>query len=155
MGLDMYIYADTDNGAPSTERGREIDQFQRMSKETMLESDKISESLKEELRAEPPISAYWRKHAPLHNYIVARHAGGEDNCEPIPLTEARCNDIAAWLQDGKISTDPDFNQGFFFGGEDLWKDALKARHEDAIYFEELGKWIAQNSQSKCYYQASW
>ena len=151
----MYIYADTDSGAPSTERGREIDNFQRMSKETMLESDKISESLKEEIRAEPPISAYWRKHAPLHNYIVAKLAGGEDNCEPIPLNEENCKTIAAWLREGKISTDPDFNQGFFFGGEELWRAQLESRLEDAEYFDSLADWISKHTDKRTYYQASW
>ena len=153
MGLDMMIYSD--RSAPSTQVAEEMRVFIEKTNNEFLNSDKVPESEKEKIRQEGSIVAYWRKHAPLHNYIVAKLAGGEDNCEPIPLNEENCKTIAAWLREGKISTDPDFNQGFFFGGEELWRTQLESRLEDAKYFDSLADWISKHADKRTYYQASW
>jgi hypothetical protein len=36
---------------------------------------------------------YWRKHAPLHNFIVRAFADGEDNCRPIDLSVESCGGL--------------------------------------------------------------
>lgn len=67
---------------------------------------------------------YWRKHPNLHGYIVQNFAGGEDNCQPVQLSQ---DDMVMLIQAVKNRELPK-TEGFFFGessgseeevGEDL------------------------------------
>lgn len=102
---------------------------------------------------------YWRKHAPLHNYIVRNFAyDGEDNCQPIDLSADQCRQVASWLRSKSWSTDEDDEGGFFFGDSEWWEHLKSEADEDATTFERVADWLEQDEPDmwrSCNYQASW
>lgn len=92
---------------------------------------------------------YWRKHPSLHGYIVNTFAGGDDDCQPIPLER---EDILQILEAVKAERLP-FTSGFFFGESDgTEKDA------DIEIFTEALTWLDasdENAWRSIIYQASW
>lgn len=104
-------------------------------------------------------AGYWRKHAPLHNFIVRKYAhDGVDDCSPIELSAESCRAIAEWLRSKSWSTSEDDNSGFFFGSEEIWKEYLAEADEDAAVFDKIADWLeVREDQFWRYaeYQASW
>ena len=106
---------------------------------------------------------YWRKHAPLHMFIVNAFAGGEDNCRPIDLSAEDLRWIAKVLrgEDREYEMPDNANcRGFFFGNEELWDELREDAHEDAEIFEKAADWLDSDQQDDKYwhsveYQASW
>ena len=101
---------------------------------------------------------YWRKHAPLHRFIVENYAGGEDNCRPICLSPDQLLDIAKTIREDKLISNED-SHGFFFGDNEWWDELRREREEHAQTFEKAAKWVS-NVDTKEYwhtveYQASW
>lgn len=104
-------------------------------------------------------AGYWRKHAPLHNFIVRNFADdGIDDCSPISLSPEVCRRIAEWLRSKSWSTSEEDNAGFFFGSSDWWEELKSEADEDAAVFEKLADWLEvreDNFWRSAEYQASW
>jgi hypothetical protein len=94
---------------------------------------------------------YWRKHPDLHGYIVNSHAGGDDNCQPIQLTQDDIQGIMAAIKEQRLPK----TTGFFFGDSNT--DAAQRDSDVAVFLKAL-LWL-QNSSSDDHrtveYQASW
>lgn len=139
MGLDMYLngrkYCNT-----FTPDGKEIKRD--------IHDDFEVEAL--ELRI-----GYWRKHAPLHTFIVEEIHGGADDCRPIELNESELLGIADALRNNRL---PDYEdcQGFFFGSQEIWDEYKQRAEEDAKIFEKAAEWIKKNPfWNTVVYTASW
>lgn len=156
MGLDMYLTGskyfvrdfkqplDLENGFDPNE-GRPVDP----------DGDPI-ESTEHGL-------AYWRKHGPLHTYIVQAFAEGRDDCERIELGAEDLRSIARAVAANKLPGD-DQSEGFFFGSREIWAELRAEAKIHAERFEQAARWLEgspryENGSPKqwrsVYYQASW
>lgn len=133
MGLDMFLegrkYHRTDWDHP--ENNPSEDGFKV--KETVLEL------------------GYWRKHPNLHGYIVQTFAGGEDECQRIPLTENDIENIIAAVRERRLP----HTDGFFFGTSDNTEDEAAV---DIKIFEDALAWLKAPDKKHwrdVIYQASW
>ncbi len=92
---------------------------------------------------------YWRKHPNLHGFIVSTFAGGNDNCEPIPLRDADIERIIeAVARDALPHT-----EGFFFGVSDGTE-----KDDDLRIFKAALEWLRTGEpliSRTVYYRASW
>ena len=158
MGLDMYLTGD---------------KFKR----TEYAKDSNGEILRDENGGIIPVNedtvdgyrrssqrlevGYWRKHAPLHNFIVREFADGKDNCRPIELSVKELRWIAKVLrgEDSEYELpDNDDCHGFFFGDDDWWDELRENAHEDAETFDKAADWIESEGDKYWHsveYQASW
>tara|TARA_R100000329_G_scaffold149694_1_gene140860 strand:- start:129 stop:611 length:483 start_codon:yes stop_codon:yes gene_type:complete len=160
MGLDMYLtgdkfqrtqYARNDNGDILRDEDGGIIPIN----EVFVDGFKRS-SEKLEL-------GYWRKHAPLHNFIVRAFADGEDNCRPIDLSAEDLRWIAKVLrgEDSEYELPDNANcHGFFFGDEEWWDELRERADEDAEIFEKAASWLDDDQKNEMFwhsveYQASW
>ena len=107
---------------------------------------------------------YWRKHAPLHNFIVEQFANGEDNCRPIQLNVEQLRWIAKVLRgedsEYELPSNEDVIRGAFFGNDEWWDELRENAHEDAEIFDKAADWLDSDQQDDKYwhsveYQASW
>mgnify|MGYP003131283737 CR=1 FL=1 len=161
MGLDMYLTGD---------------KFKR----TEYAKDSNGEILRDEDGGIIPVNedtvdgyrrssqklevGYWRKHAPLHNFIVRAFADGEDNCRPIQLNVEQLRWIAKVLRgedsEYELPSNEDVIRGAFFGDEEWWDELRRRRFEDAETFDKAADWVDSDQQDDKYwhsveYQASW
>ena len=97
---------------------------------------------------------YWRKHAPLHCYIVNTFADGVDNCREIPLDSDQLKQIAEALRKNELPADDECH-GFFFGSPEMWAEDRAAGAEYALVFERAADWSEQSMWRSVYYQGSW
>jgi hypothetical protein len=98
---------------------------------------------------------YWRKHAPLHTFIVNEIHGGEDDCRPIELNEDELLEIADALRKDRLSEYKDC-VGCFFGSQEIWDEYKQQAEEDAKIFEKAAAWLKQNPfWNTVVYTASW
>jgi hypothetical protein len=120
---------------------------------------------KREIREGFPIESYnislaqWRKHAPLHCYIVKRYSEeGKDDCEPITLSSEDLRTIADVIRHGDLPPD-DECQGFFFGTPEMWAGYRERAEEDAELFDKAADWLDRDSTDESWrtviYRASW
>lgn len=129
MGLDMYL------------DGRKYI-WQKYSEAECMED---GYPLKEKLL----MLGYWRKHPNLHGFIVREFAEGQDNCEPILLSEDEMRKIIQAVKDKALPE----TTGFFFGKSDGSEDeetieilekaiAWAAVEEDGVtrYVEYCASW---------------
>ena len=160
MGLDMYLTGDKFKHT----------EYARDSKGEILRDEdggiipinvpKIDGYVR---RSEKLEVGYWRKHAPLHNFIVNAFADGEDNCRPIDLSAEDLRWIAKVLRGEDKNhglADNDECRGFFFGDDDWWDELREHAHEDAEIFDKAADWLDSDQQGDEYwhsveYQASW
>jgi len=97
---------------------------------------------------------YWRKFAPLHQYIVKVFADGVDECQPIELSADDCRRTADALRKSGLPDNEDCH-GFFFGSSEFWDDYMVEAEEHAQVFDNAAAWIESNSWNTVIYQASW
>ena len=106
---------------------------------------------------------YWRKFAPLHEYIVKTFAEGVDECQRICLDEDDLEKIAGALTDDALPSNEDCG-GFFFGSGEGWDEyrAEAAEHADKI--RAAARWLEASPKHpsgshaqwrSVHYQASW
>ena len=120
MGLDMYLYRH-----PKGETKAQRDALQRKLWKEGFEAYKEKYSDVREI-------AYWRKVNFLHGYIVKEYAGGEDECQEIPLD---IEDIKSILERVKAVWDI-LEKGFLCEAEPIKdEDGFIYRYE----FKEDGK----------------
>lgn len=98
--------------------------------------------------------AYWRKHAPLHQFIVDKFNGGEDNCQPIFLDEKQLKKLAAACKSKELHSIEDCG-GFFFGSREMWEQLLANGDKDAEIFESAANFLREGFNRSVFYQASW
>jgi hypothetical protein len=129
MGLDMYLtgekyfvrdyqsaeYLDNDASRPIDDDGERI--------------ESSNHSL-----------AYWRKFAPLHNFIVDEFANGEDDCQRIGLGRDDLIKIAEAIEGNKLPPDDDC-LGFFFGSPEIWAEYRAEAKEHAAQFRAAATWF--------------
>jgi hypothetical protein len=92
---------------------------------------------------------YWRKHPNLHGYVVNTFAGGNDNCEPIPLGDADIEKII----EAVARDDLPHTEGFFFGASDGTE-----KENDLRIFRAALEWLRTGEplvSRTVYYRASW
>ena len=139
MGLDMYL-----NGR------KYFNTFTPDGKEIKRDTHDGFEVEALELRI-----GYWRKHAPLHTFIVNEVHGGEDDCQPIELEYHQLLDIADALRNNRLPRNEDC-EGFFFGGSSIWDEHRADAEENATIFEKAAAWLKQNPfWNSVVYTASW
>jgi len=97
---------------------------------------------------------YWRKHAPLHCYIVNNFADGVDDCREISLSSEKLLQIADALRKNELPIDDDCH-GFFFGHPNGWAEDRAAGAEHALVFERAAKWLDRGEWRSVLYQGSW
>ena len=103
---------------------------------------------------------YWRKHGPLHRFIVENYADGNDDCRPIHLNTEQLYDIAEAIREDKLISN-DESHGFFFGDDEWWDELRAEREEHAEVFEKAALWTSSlNEDTEEYwhsveYCASW
>jgi len=97
---------------------------------------------------------YWRKFAPLHNYIVDVFANSVDDCQEIHLDSSDCHRIADALRNNGLPDNEDCH-GFLFGSPELWDYYKDEAEEHAKVFDKAAAWIESNSWNSVTYQASW
>ena len=160
MGLDMYLTGD---------KFKRTEYAKNSKGELLRDEDDGIISVNEvfvdgyKCRSEKLEVGYWRKHAPLHNFIVKEFADGEDNCRPIDLTSENLRWIAKVLRGEDKNhglADNDECRGFFFGDDDWWNELRENAHEDAETFDKAADWLDSDQQDDKYwhsveYQASW
>ena len=160
MGLDMYLtgdkfkrteFAKDSNGEIlRDEDGRALEVNEVLVDEYKCSSQRLE-------------VGYWRKHSPLHNFIVNAFADGEDNCRPINLSAENLRWIAKVLRSEDNNhglPDNDGCRGFFFGDNGWWDELRENAYEDAEIFDKAAKWLDSDQQGDEYwhsveYQASW
>jgi hypothetical protein len=92
---------------------------------------------------------YWRKHANLHGYMVQEFGEGDDNQEPIELTEHRIVLILNALVEQTLPT----TTGFFFGAS---QDTKEEQAEDIEAFTQAQAWLEERPDTrKVIYQSWW
>jgi hypothetical protein len=95
MGLDMYLTGD---------KFKRTEFVKDSNGEILRDEDGYALEVNQVLVDEYKCSSqrlevgYWRKHAPLHNFIVNAFADGEDNCRPIDLSAENLRWIAKVLR---------------------------------------------------------
>lgn len=101
---------------------------------------------------------YWRKHGPLHRFIVENYADGEDDCRPIHLNSDQLYEIAEAIREDKLVSNED-SHGFFFGNDEWWDELRKEREEHAQTFEKAAEWVSKGKNEEYWhsveYCASW
>ena len=85
---------------------------------------------------------YWRKHGPLHSFIVENYANGEDDCRPIHLAADQLYEIAEAIREDKLISNED-SHGFFFGNVEWWNELREKREEHAQIFEKAADWVSK------------
>lgn len=131
MGLDMYLTAEV-----FVTRGPEFkfdqalpdDAFSRLV-EILAVQDVVDQEGFTGIEVKVPVG-YWRKANAIHGWFVTHYAGGEDNCERIPLTREdleRLRDVCSKVLENRALA-PDLlppTEGFFFGSTDIddWYEA--------------------------------
>tara|TARA_R100001510_G_scaffold17075_1_gene14364 strand:+ start:280 stop:765 length:486 start_codon:yes stop_codon:yes gene_type:complete len=161
MGLDMYLTGDKFKRT----------QYARDDKNNFLRDEDggiipINEVFVDGFKctSEKLELGYWRKHAPLHDFIVRAFADGEDNCRPINLHSEDLRWIAKVLrgEDGEygLPSNEDVVRGCFFGNEEWWDELRERADEDAEIFEKAASWLDDDQQNELFwhsveYQASW
>ena len=157
MGLDMYLTGDK----------FKCTQYAKDSKGELLrdENDGII-SVNEvfvdgyKCSSEKLELGYWRKNAPLHNFITEVFAE-EDNCRPIDLSAENLRWIAKVLRsEDKNHGLPDNDESrYYISVVDEWWDELRENaHEDAEIFDKAAKWLESENDKYWHsveYQASW
>ena len=160
MGLDMYLTGD---------KFKRTEYAKNSNGEVMFNEDGTISTINEELVDGYKCTnkkleiGYWRKHAPLHTFIVRAFADGVDDCKPIDLDAENLRWIARVLRgEDKEYELPDNKNcsGFFFGDDEWWDELRENAHEDAKIFDKASDWIEQCQEDKRYwhfveYQASW
>lgn len=86
MGLDMYLYRKTDVKNWDFRKDKFKIIVLKNGEELPCVNDKKIESIKEDL-------FYWRKVNCIHNWIVNRCGGGEDNCRELELSKKDFTDL--------------------------------------------------------------
>lgn len=97
---------------------------------------------------------YWRKFAPLHQYIVKVFADDVDECQEIHLDSSDCHRIADALRNNGLPDNEDCG-GFLFGSPEFWDDYMVEAEDHARVFDKAAAWIESNSWNSVTYQASW
>ena len=97
---------------------------------------------------------YWRKFAPLHQYIVKVFANDVDECQQIDLSADDLRRIATALRDGGLPDNEDCG-GFFFGDPEFWDEDRADGEKHAQVFDKAAEWVESNSWNSVTYQASW
>ena len=129
MGLDMYLTGD---------KFKRTEYAKDSNGELLRDEDGGIISVNEDIvdgyrRSSQRLEVgYWRKHAPLHNFIVKAFADGEDNEDVI--------------------------RGAFFGDEEWWDELRENAHEDAETFDKAADWVeseGENFWHSVEYRASW
>jgi len=158
MGLDMYLtgdkfkrteYAKDSNGEILRDEDGGI---------ISVNEDTVDGYRRKSQRLEV---GYWRKHAPLHNFIVEQFADGKDNCRPIELSAEELRWIAKVLRGENENyglPDNDDCHGCFFGNDEWWDELRENAHEDAETFDKAADWVeseGKNFWHSVEYQASW
>ena len=164
MGLDMYLSGDKyfvpDHKTLQAEyeAGKERpgpSEARTLGKPVDADGEHISSSQHD--------LGYWRKFAPLHNYIVQNFANGVDECQQIELTEDDLEKIAVALTDGTLPSNEDCG-GFFFGSSDVWDEYRAEAAQHAAKIRAAAQWINSSPlhpSGSCaqwrsvHYQASW
>ena len=145
MGLDMYLRGDKfisnwdttqhdESGMPLEVKRPVIDGFEITSYNLDL--------------------GYWRKFAPLHQYIVKVFANDVDECQEIHLDSDDLRRIATALRDGGLPDNEDCH-GFFFGDPEWWDEDRAEGEKHAQVFDKAAEWVESNSWNSVIYQASW
>jgi len=110
-----------------------------------------------------PVASYrvsiadWRKHAPLHCYIVNTYADGVDECQEIELSRSDLLDIADAIESDRLPPNEECH-GFFFGSPEWWDELRAARHVHAQVFRDAAAWCERGDGGawrSCIYRASW
>ena len=160
MGLDMYLTGD---------KFKRTEFVKDSNGEILRDEDGYALEVNQVLVDEYKCSSqrlevgYWRKHAPLHNFIVNAFADGEDNCRPIDLSAENLRWIAKVLRgenEHYALPDNDDCHGCFFGNDEWWDELRENAHEDAETFDKAADWLDSDQQDDKYwhsveYQASW
>ena len=161
MGLDMYLTGD---------KFKRTEYAKDSNGELLRNEDGSIISVNEvfvdgyKCRSEKLEVGYWRKHAPLHNFIVKEFADGEDNCRPIDLTSENLRWIAKVLRGENefygLPSNENVVRGCFFGDEEWWDELRERADEDAEIFDKAADWLDSDQQDDKYwhsveYQASW
>lgn len=151
MGLDMYLSGekyfvqDHSNYSDDEHAGQPVD----------TEGDHI-ESARYRL-------GYWRKFAPLHQFIVDRFAEGKDECQTISLSAEDLHEVADTIEAGLLPPNQDCG-GFFFGNADWWDEMRAEAKEHAAKFRAAAVWVGSEPKydsghkaqwRSVYYRASW
>lgn len=144
MGLDMYI-----NGR-RTYAGDPIKVPVEHAAAYEEARSHVARNFAKEGGGEEVELAYWRKHPNLHGYIVQTYAGGVDECQEIPLDEAKLLDILTATQELTLPE----TTGFFFGTSDGTE-----REDDKEKLEKVLAWLREPDPEgyvrTVFYGASW
>ena len=106
---------------------------------------------------------YWRKFAPLHEYIVETFADGVDECQRIELEVDDLEKIAVALTDDALPSNGDCG-GFFFGDGEGWDEYRAEAVEHAEKIRAAAQWVkaaplhpsgSHAQWRSVHYQASW
>jgi hypothetical protein len=92
---------------------------------------------------------YWRKHPNLHGYIVKMFAGGQDECQDIPLDEDALQKLLCAVKDKALP----HTEGFFFGASDG-----SEQDEDVKILTGALEWLRARPKGEArdvVYRASW
>jgi hypothetical protein len=159
MGLDMYLTGD---------KFKRTEYAKDSNGELLRDEDGGIISVNEDIvdgyrRSSQRLEVgYWRKHAPLHNFIVRAFADGEDNCRPIQLKVEELRWIAKVLRgedsEYELPSNEDVIRGAFFGDEEWWDELRESAYEDARVLEKAAEWLESDGDEYWHsvqYQASW
>jgi hypothetical protein len=164
MGLDMYLSGDKyfvpdyKTLQAEYEAGKERpgpSEARTLGKPVDADGEAISSSQHE--------LGYWRKFAPLHEYIVETFANGVDECQRIDLDGDDLEMIAVALTDDALPSNDNCG-GFLFGSGEGWDEyrAEAAHHADKI--RAAAQWLEASplhpsgshaQWRSVHYQASW
>jgi len=164
MGLDMYLSGekyyvpDYDTLRKQYEQGED-----RPSPEEVKKMGQPLDADGEHVSSTQHDLGYWRKFAPLHEYIVKTFADGVDECQRIDLTGEDLEKIAGALTEDALPSNEDCG-GFFFGSAEFWDDHRAEAVEHAEKIRAAARWLeaapkhpsgSHAQWRSVHYQASW
>jgi len=164
MGLDMYLSGekyyvpDYDTLQNEYEAGKE-----RPSPSEARTLGKPLDADGEHVSSTQHDLGYWRKFAPLHEYIVKTFADGVDECQRIDLTGEDLEKIAGALTEDALPSNEDCG-GPFFGNSAFWDDHRADAEQYANQILAAAKWLDKSPKHpsgamaqwrSVHYQASW
>lgn len=161
MGLDMYLSARkyfSKNDYSDRENIKVTPEFGILS--TLAPEDLTKYSQFSGISVSYPIG-YWRKANAIHGWFVNELAGGEDDCQEIPVPREKLVELrdlckSAVSQPAMAGDILPPTQGFFFGGYEIDEYYIQDLKDTVTMIDHILSVLPEGDWNwEIYYQASW
>ena len=138
MGLDMYLHKVTYIGGQWVDEGE--------AEVSIRVKDKVFPIQPNRLRSVTEQVACWRKANQIHGWFVDTCADGEDNCQPVKVSDTELRELLGLCKYVKAHPDDAPNklpvtEGFFFGSDEYDEWYWKGIKSGKGYFGHAMTWV--------------